>query len=138
MGVHIQVHHISSKVGTAVFPVIPSHFPSQVYRVLALSLLICAVGVWLNAQAPWTAGLGAIGALISTPWLLLTPTRADTRPRRRQLLGAVALSQGMVIGPLVNASLAIAPVIVLAAVLATATVRGWSRCQLAHAVSVLA
>eukprot|EP00887_Chlorella_sp_A99_P000028 scaffold16.g28.t1 len=94
----------------------------RVYATLAAALLACAGGVWLSALVPWTSSLAIIGALVLTPWLLLTPPSPATKAKRQCLLGGVALSQGAAIGPLVNLAAAVAPGVLLSAFLGTAAV----------------
>ena len=96
--------------------------PFQVYLTLAMCLALCAAGVWVNAALAWTSTLGIIAGLVCVPWLIATPARPDTKAKRQYLLAAAALSQGLMIGPLVNAALALAPGVVLTAAGATTAV----------------
>lgn len=71
--------------------------------------------------------------LISVPWMLSTPPRPDTLGKRRTLFGAAALSQGLLLAPLVRASLALHPGVLFTAFAGTAGAfaaragRAWAR-----------
>lgn len=73
------------------------------------------------------AGLGMLGFLVSVPWMLSTPPRPDTLGRRRALFGAAALSQGLLLAPIVRASLALHPGVLFTAFAGTAgAFAGWT------------
>lgn len=66
------------------------------------------------------AGLGVLGFLISVPWMLSTPPRPDNLNKRRALFGAAAVSQGLLLAPIVRASLALHPGVLFTAFAGTA------------------
>lgn len=106
---------------TPVSPSVQAHL-AQVYVTLALALCLSAAGVYASVLTGFGQGLGMLSFLISVPWMLSTPPRPDTLGKRRTLFGAAALSQGLLLAPLVRASLALHPGVLFTAFAGTAGV----------------
>ncbi|KAL4419143.1 hypothetical protein ABPG77_002656 [Micractinium sp. CCAP 211/92] len=106
---------------TPLSPRVQAHL-SQVYVTLALALCLSAAGVYASVLTGFGQGLGMLGFLVSVPWMLSTPPRPDTLGRRRALFGAAALSQGLLLAPIVRASLALHPGVLFIAFAGTAGV----------------
>lgn len=87
---------------------------------LAVALALAAGGVWASAVTGFGQGLGIIGFMICTPWLLSIPAHPDTLRKRRMLFGGAALSQGLLLAPLVRAALAVHPGVLFTALGGTA------------------
>ena len=81
----------------------------QVYMTLAVALALAAVGVYASAVTGYGQGLGMIGFLVSVPWMLATPANPANLRKRRALFGGAAVSQGLLLAPLVRATLALHP-----------------------------
>lgn len=102
-------------------PRVQSHL-QQVYLTLAVALAISTLGVCFSALTGFGQGLGILGFMISVPWMLATPARPDTLTKRRSLFGAAALSQGLLLAPLVRTALAVHPGVLVTAFGGTAAV----------------
>lgn len=102
-------------------PAVQAHL-AQVYVTLALALCLSAAGVYACALTGFGQGLGILGFLISVPWMLSTPPRPDNLNKRRALFGAAAVSQGLLLAPIVRASLALHPGVLFTAFAGTAGV----------------
>ena len=76
---------------------------------LAVALALAAVGVYASAVTGYGQGLGMIGFLVSVPWMLATPANPANLRKRRALFGGAAVSQGLLLAPLVRATLALHP-----------------------------
>ncbi|XP_051846992.1 bax inhibitor 1-like [Antechinus flavipes] len=73
----------------------------KVYASLALCMLVAATGAHLNVAAHlFEAGfLSALSSFMILFWLLITPHRDDTEPKRLLLLGGFAFLIGVGLGP---------------------------------------
>lgn len=96
----------------------------RVYLTLAAALGAASLGAGFNIVTGIGGFLGIFGFLIFTMWLAFTPSTQQTMHRRQLLLGGVAVSQGLSIGPLISASLSISPNLIILALLATTLVFG--------------
>ena len=76
---------------------------------LAVALALAAVGVYASAVTGYGQGLGMIGFLVSVPWMLATPATPSNLRKRRTLFASAAVSQGLLLAPLVRATLALHP-----------------------------
>uniref|UniRef100_A0A4X2LA20 Transmembrane BAX inhibitor motif-containing protein 6 n=1 Tax=Vombatus ursinus TaxID=29139 RepID=A0A4X2LA20_VOMUR len=94
----------------------------KVYASLALCMLVAATGAHLNVvshffQADFLSALSSFGMLF---WLLITPHREATEPKRLLLLAGFAFFVGVGLGPELNSCIAINPNIVPSSFLGTA------------------
>jgi hypothetical protein len=100
-----------------------------VYLTLAVALCLAAAGVHASVLTGFTSQLlGMIGFLVSVPWMLSVPAVPATLRKRRALFGTAALSQGLLLAPLVSTALAPHPGVLFAAFAGTAGRRcswGW-------------
>lgn len=92
----------------------------QVYLTLAVALCLSTLGVYASALTGYGQGLGMIGFLICVPWMLATPPGPATLRKRRGLFAGAALSQGLLVAPLVRLALAVQPGVLFTALGATA------------------
>ena len=94
--------------------------PMQVYLTLAVALCLSAAGVYVSAVTGFAQGLGILGFLVSVPWMMSVPSVPATLGKRRVLFGTAALSQGLLVAPLVRATLALHPGVLFTAFAGTA------------------
>lgn len=92
----------------------------QVYLTLAVALCLSAAGVYVSAVTGFAQGLGILGFLVSVPWMMSVPSVPATLGKRRVLFGTAALSQGLLVAPLVRATLALHPGVLFTAFAGTA------------------
>ncbi|PSC72482.1 Bax inhibitor 1 [Micractinium conductrix] len=89
---------------------------------MAVALCLSAVGVYASVLTGFGQGLGMIAFMVCTPWLLSTPASPATLAKRRKLFGGAALSQGLLLAPLVRTALALHPGVLFTAFAGTAGV----------------
>ncbi|EFN54542.1 hypothetical protein CHLNCDRAFT_56207 [Chlorella variabilis] len=106
---------------TNLSPAVRSHL-QQVYLTLAVALCLSAAGVYVSAVTGFAQGLGILGFLVSVPWMMSVPSVPATLGKRRVLFGTAALSQGLLVAPLVRATLALHPGVLFTAFAGTAGV----------------
>lgn len=95
-------------------------FSPQVYLTLAVALCLAAAGVYVSALTGFAQGLGMVGFVVSVPWMMSLPAVPATLRKRRALFGTAALSQGLLIAPLVRTALAVHPGVLFTAFAGTA------------------
>lgn len=78
-------------------------------------MALAAAGVWASAVTGYGQGLGMLGFLVCVPWMISTPARPDTLRKRRSLFACAALSQGLLLAPLVRTALAVHPAVLFTA-----------------------
>jgi FtsH-binding integral membrane protein len=98
------------------------HHLAQVYTTLTIALLLSAAGVWVSAATGFGQGLGMIGFMVCVPWMVSTPPTPENLGKRRKLFAGAALSQGLLVAPLVRVALAVHPSVLFTAFGATACV----------------
>jgi len=107
---------------SALTPVIREHL-SKVYSTIAVSVLVSAIGSYVELQTHLIAGalamLATIGLIV---WLSGTPK--DQVSKRCTLLLSIAFLQGAMLGPLIQRTLNIDPTIVVTAFLGTTVLFG--------------
>lgn len=106
---------------TPLTPRVQQHL-AQVYTTLTLALLLSAAGVWVSAVTGFAQGLGIIGFMVCVPWMLSRPATPENLRARRRLFAGAALSQGLLVAPLVRVALALHPGVLFTAFGATACV----------------
>lgn len=95
---------------------------AQVYTTLTVALLLSAAGVWVSAATRIGQGVGMLGFMVCVPWMLSTPATPDNLSKRRKLFAGAAISQGLLVAPLVRVALAVHPGVLFTAFGATACV----------------
>jgi FtsH-binding integral membrane protein len=95
---------------------------TKVYATLTAAVVLSAVGIATNITFHVGGFLSIILAFGSLTWLAFTPASPQNLNKRYALLGAFAFGQGLSVGPLVEAALAISPAIVMTAALATSAI----------------
>ncbi|GAB4816011.1 hypothetical protein N2152v2_003057 [Parachlorella kessleri] len=93
-----------------------------VERVSSAFVTVSALGALLNIYTGLGGFLSVIGFLVSVPWLLSVPPTPATLRKRLLLLGSAALSQGMLLGPLVGTALQLHPGTLVTALAGTSLV----------------
>ena len=95
------------------------------YLTLAGAVALAGLGVYVSALFGVGQLLGVLGFMICLPWLMWCPNTPANLPKRRLLFAGAALSQGLLLAPLVRLAVALQPGVLVTALGGTAGACVW-------------